>query len=637
MEEIGINSPGELEAWLKDKPVEWARVIAHRAAMRVLPLVAEEWKSDRPFERKQALTLALFRANLVARAACYRPNVEMEPFLRASADLADAAHDALAVAYAAAFAAISAFESVSAKAAIQAVDAATFQVSDAAVLWRAVSMDAQWLAAIGKPTQNNFRNLLHEKLWLSRDSAWGVYNLRELRIALMENLEIDDLKGGKIGGWAPLLNWYRQVSFFIMPHEGSKFSPELELKIATQSDEWWNRSAAAVNADIARWVEQERRAIADVVIELLTERGQPVQLQEIFDAAREAGLRVKEKSIRDSLSRLVSAGRIERVGVGLYQAVKADSSPAQNLEQRPAAHSFSEQNGKIHATALASSAQTSSFSEDVWAETERKARQTLERLKRTQAPDSVLETVESLLKTLGGGFGDVRPGLLLMQGRSIEALVAAYGAEGARAEMSEEAIQRVFDLYASVEDLKAFFPEIVKLEAERLAQRLASEDYAKARAAAKEIRDFAFMSEIVDETAREALDLPERIIARLDATISAVTDAKVVALTYEKRSQIGAQGLLDTGNFVIATIKAGTKAVASRTGKGALDGLEDGTKKVVSGAVVTGAVLLAMQILGPVAALGLFVSTFSSYKNKLEELVKRADEVKPDVADVPPT
>ena len=216
MEEIGINSPGELEAWLKDKPVEWARVIAHRAAMRVLPLVAEEWKSDRPFERKQALTLALFRANLVARAACYRPNVEMEPFLRASADLADAAHDALAVAYAAAFAAISAFESVSAKAAIQAVDAATFQVSDAAVLWRAVSMDAQWLAAIGKPTQNNFRNLLHEKLWLSRDSAWGVYNLRELRIALMENLEIDDLKGGKIGGWAPLLNWYRQVSFFII-------------------------------------------------------------------------------------------------------------------------------------------------------------------------------------------------------------------------------------------------------------------------------------------------------------------------------------------------------------------------------------------------------------------------------------
>lgn len=35
----------ELENWLKDKPVEWSRVIASRAALRVLPLIAETPKA----------------------------------------------------------------------------------------------------------------------------------------------------------------------------------------------------------------------------------------------------------------------------------------------------------------------------------------------------------------------------------------------------------------------------------------------------------------------------------------------------------------------------------------------------------------------------------------------------------------
>jgi hypothetical protein len=54
------------EAWLRDKPPEWATVLAGRAALRVLPLLARAWPDLR---QKQRLTLFTLRANLVSRVA----------------------------------------------------------------------------------------------------------------------------------------------------------------------------------------------------------------------------------------------------------------------------------------------------------------------------------------------------------------------------------------------------------------------------------------------------------------------------------------------------------------------------------------------------------------------------------------
>lgn len=58
---IDIRSREDLRAWLEDKPVNWARAIAVRAALRVLP-IAVRYSTGRG-------ALAVFRATFFALPA----------------------------------------------------------------------------------------------------------------------------------------------------------------------------------------------------------------------------------------------------------------------------------------------------------------------------------------------------------------------------------------------------------------------------------------------------------------------------------------------------------------------------------------------------------------------------------------
>lgn len=55
-------------------------------------------------------------------------------------------------------------------------------------------------------------------------------------------------------GFAPWLRWYEAAAAFDAPETEDYFGPELSRQIALQPNDWWDRGAAAVNADIAEWL-----------------------------------------------------------------------------------------------------------------------------------------------------------------------------------------------------------------------------------------------------------------------------------------------------------------------------------------------------------------------------------------------
>jgi hypothetical protein len=71
-----ITSREELEAWLKDKPAQWAQVIAARAALRVLPY-AFAYESNDSDKWMKASAIAFFRAVALPLIAFDFPDRDM--------------------------------------------------------------------------------------------------------------------------------------------------------------------------------------------------------------------------------------------------------------------------------------------------------------------------------------------------------------------------------------------------------------------------------------------------------------------------------------------------------------------------------------------------------------------------------
>ena len=182
-----IRSPHDLERWLDDKPPDWARTIAARAALRIFPLVFTVL--DVPDEAitqpaKQDLILQTFRAAFVTWTSQRYPAFDMT---RAAANAAAAATTgvtrpttatATAAANAVAIAAYAAFDTAN-LAAIEAVGAAdeavaraeddrafsratpqTVQPPSSATFWHSITEDCRWLEA-------NDGALIGQPLWLN--------------------------------------------------------------------------------------------------------------------------------------------------------------------------------------------------------------------------------------------------------------------------------------------------------------------------------------------------------------------------------------------------------------------------------------------------------------------------------------
>ena len=79
-----IKDQGSLEAWLKTQPREVAVDIAHRAAMRVLPIY---WEAVLRWQKPESRAIPILRANLVVGAARFVPT----PVIRTTAEAAHSA------------------------------------------------------------------------------------------------------------------------------------------------------------------------------------------------------------------------------------------------------------------------------------------------------------------------------------------------------------------------------------------------------------------------------------------------------------------------------------------------------------------------------------------------------------------
>ncbi len=249
-----------------------------------------------------------------------------------------------------------------------------------------------------------------------------------------------------------------------------------------------------------------------------------------------------------------------------------------------------------------------------------------------QMPDRLKRTLERLADALGNVVGDVREGWLVSASRALSADISAYDTEAGRRELVEGFLAAFIDLNVTVEDLKACYPSIARLEAARIAQNLEVPQVEAAMKGMREIRDAAEKAtEIVSDSAKESLARDADTIADFDrdANNPGISEERQTTAV-EGRNRLVAYSLLTYRNFAAQVKKlAATATPSDETRKAVGDAARragtataDFGKKTAdeinhygpgqTGAVaVAGALgLLANAIAGPVAGLGVFLPTF---------------------------
>lgn len=253
---MNISNLSELDIFLRDKPVGWSRLLAARAALRVLPVVVAPGMPE-------AYWLPMFRACFMAWAAGRFPQHDMTEAVRLAADSAARSAARSATRSAALLAALSAADSASRSADRTIADSNVRAASRAAArssvtsatrigarspydarsdAWRALNMDLLWL--INNANEKPAEDLIGEPLWQEHLPRW-VENRWE-KVAY--NIKVSKNLYGLWFGWYHSILSHGAVSSNLFYHE------DIALRISGQSEEWWSRPAAAVNADIAKWL-----------------------------------------------------------------------------------------------------------------------------------------------------------------------------------------------------------------------------------------------------------------------------------------------------------------------------------------------------------------------------------------------
>jgi hypothetical protein len=268
---VQITSRKELIEWLKSKPADFAKVIAARSALRVLPYafairVPKMWVAS--------YSLLHFRIMFVSWSVC---NFPMQDMRQASADSADAAVDASINAdYAAARSSVdAAYASVRASggvddalyASADAVDAAADAAYGAAsvayslargAIWLNTDNDCKWIDSVSNSV-TTARLLTREGLW-SQDSprSWA----DAWRFACRRLLTLDPT-------YQVWIDWYnRRIeghdAAFDIPGDSDRTEDKkilARLADATNED-FWDKGATYVNTTLQNWIDEARERVA---------------------------------------------------------------------------------------------------------------------------------------------------------------------------------------------------------------------------------------------------------------------------------------------------------------------------------------------------------------------------------------
>jgi hypothetical protein len=258
---VKIRTERDLRQVLENSPVEWPRLVASRAALRVIPLLLSADVPERlstsgvracfiSWAAGLYMSDDIFAASFFAAASISPASL---PFSRTTAEsAAESAYSAaLAVSRstaesAARSAALSASRSVAlsaAESAAESAHSATLAVSRytaSYAAWDAIEKDLTWL--IGSGGEQPPAALTGRALWHGPAPYWVIKRLRALA---------NTSRASAYGVW---INWYQTL----LSPDGTKsadfFGQELTIRIATQPDEWWDRPARAINDDIVHWL-----------------------------------------------------------------------------------------------------------------------------------------------------------------------------------------------------------------------------------------------------------------------------------------------------------------------------------------------------------------------------------------------
>lgn len=296
--EGGFWNRDGLTAWLdslpEDKRAPFARAIAFRAAMRVLPFTIFEKVS--PYPKKAIpfeIVLSVFRANSVAWMAVKYPSREIISGARSSVAALEAAvySQSSGNVYAAAAASVSAARSASVPSIDDAINYSGLSCTSAAEaaraaisaraggdLWSAVSIDAERLSAA------NYGSFIHTAVWPSDSPMWAQEAQTQMHVSLMS---VKDQYGGDAGSgmWNVWLEWYdARVAGKTPWRLRASMAENLEMRIALgdNRDDFWARKPEAINAEIMGWVENARNEIEEIGEPQPTTRGLNLTFRDNF-------------------------------------------------------------------------------------------------------------------------------------------------------------------------------------------------------------------------------------------------------------------------------------------------------------------------------------------------------------------
>ena len=417
-----IESREQFLKWLAKQPGEEGRriavLLAARAALRVLPLVAE-FAPPRGGRKRLgqfvALTAASFRSTALARVAGKYPARANKLFRAAfasttaafaSASSASSSSSAIRAGGAAAYAA----RGVRAVAATASRDSARSARTDAAaavisaksaaeftnaaygvVAWDALNAD---IAAL---FEHGLDALADACLWLAGAPDWAAARWKALCAALPPD-----------ENWQVWFDWYDDRL------AGRSRGEAHELVFASVPEAEWDKGPAAANAWIKAHLPKQPE-----------KTGEP-----------ENGDVLKQQAGPFSF----------RVVDGRIVVAPEDAEPVDDEVVR-----------------------------DFYNEAKRKAAELKARLQRAQADAILLNDLARLERYLGESPADLRPGLLLSILRSLESDHRAYDTEEGRKEHSPDLLAMLGDVAGSVRDLAYAFPKTREIIANQIATELVEE------------------------------------------------------------------------------------------------------------------------------------------------------------------
>ncbi len=390
-----VANRDDLEGWLADKPANWARVIATRCALRVVPVATNQNTLD----GHPAIVQAMFRASIISWTSCNWPALNVNQaadaaadaadYAAATADDADAANDATYAAANAADATINTDAEFAAAYAANAADAAADAASRSDI-WRTISGD---LALLGKAKDASTaaRQLANRALWqrkLPDVLAQGWTAGKAACLAKDPNFRV----------W---IDWYERrvrgerAAFDIPGDRYRKEDKAILRRLADATDEdFWDRGAAYVNAELTRWLEEAReRAAERAEAERARQHAADSVLEELFSDDASAAL------------------------------------PSQNTH----ALTFrSSESGKvaIDASAALEALRTNDDAVDRHAEALAEARDLLKKCAGSNAGARLTRLLENYIQAAGDSIDQMRPSLFVQRGEKLRQEVAAYGEPG---------------------------------------------------------------------------------------------------------------------------------------------------------------------------------------------------------------